>query len=111
MLRVRVNIKQPKFRMKVLILLILVVNVPTKYVMSKELIDTKHDIKKVLQPDTILSIKNPQFIHGSVAPLHPNEPVIGLSIKGDNRAYSVYLLNSHEIVNDVVGGQPVAVTW
>jgi hypothetical protein len=39
------------------------------------------------------------------------ELVIGLKINGDSRAYPVRLLSSHEIVNDTVGGQPVAVTW
>ena len=33
------------------------------------------------------------------------------SIEGDARAYSVPLLSRHEIVNDVVGGKPIAVTW
>lgn len=40
-----------------------------------------------------------------------DEPVIGVSINGQSRAYSVYLLNSHEVVNDTVGGIPVAITW
>lgn len=41
----------------------------------------------------------------------PDELVIGLVIGGDARAYPVRLLNLHEIVNDVVGGQQIAVTW
>jgi hypothetical protein len=39
------------------------------------------------------------------------EAVIGLVIGQDARAYPVRLLSLHEIVNDVVGGRPVAVTW
>lgn len=39
------------------------------------------------------------------------EPVVGLEIEGVARAYPVRLLSLHEIVNDVVGGQAVAVTW
>ncbi len=39
------------------------------------------------------------------------ELVIGLEFNGDIRAYPVRLLSLHEIVNDTVGGQPVAVTW
>ncbi|GAB4417548.1 MAG: DUF3179 domain-containing protein [Anaerolineales bacterium] len=41
----------------------------------------------------------------------PDELVIGLAINGQARAYPIRLLSLHEIVNDVVGGQPVAVTW
>ena len=40
-----------------------------------------------------------------------DELVIGLILQGDARAYPIRLLSSHEIVNDVVGGQPVAITW
>ena len=39
------------------------------------------------------------------------EPVMGVEINGDARAYPVRILSLHEIVNDVVGGQPIAVTW
>jgi hypothetical protein len=40
-----------------------------------------------------------------------NEPVIGLMIGGDARAYPLRILIWHEIVNDTVGGVPVAVTY
>ena len=43
--------------------------------------------------------------------MRPDEMVIGINIKGEKRAYSVPLLSSHEIVNDVVGGSAVSVTW
>ncbi len=41
----------------------------------------------------------------------PDELVLGVSINGDHRAYSTGLLSGHEIVNDTVGGRPIAVTW
>lgn len=37
--------------------------------------------------------------------------VLGVSIEGDSRAYYVPTLSRVEIVNDTVGGQPLAVTW
>lgn len=40
-----------------------------------------------------------------------DEPVVGLVVGEDARAYPVRLLSLHEIVNDVVGGRPVAITW
>ncbi|KAB2851447.1 MAG: DUF3179 domain-containing protein [Hyphomicrobiaceae bacterium] len=43
--------------------------------------------------------------------LAPNEPVIGLEIAGDARAYPLRILIWHEIANDIVGGTPVAVTY
>ena len=39
------------------------------------------------------------------------ELVIGVSIDGDTRAYPINVLSRHEIVNDVVGGTPLAVTY
>lgn len=41
----------------------------------------------------------------------PDEPVLGISVNGDNRVYSIPFLSGREIVNDTVGGVPVAVTW
>jgi hypothetical protein len=39
------------------------------------------------------------------------EPVVTLSIGGERRAYPIQLLSWHEVVNDTVGGVPVAVTY
>lgn len=70
-------------------------------------------IIQILSQDAILAIFNPVFItvdQAAVA-IEDQDLVIGLSINGDHRAYSVPFLSSHEVVNDVVGGEPVAVTW
>lgn len=62
--------------------------------------------------DGIPSIDNPQFKPlGAVTDLAVQEAVIGLSINGDARAYPIRVLMWHEIVNDRVGGVPVAVTY
>ena len=62
--------------------------------------------------DGIPSIDDPVFVSLSEAgDLSPTEPVISLEIDGDARAYPLQILIWHEIVNDVVGGKPVAVTY
>ncbi len=61
--------------------------------------------------DGIPSIDDPRFVPVAEADLPANEPVIGLVIDGDARAYPLRILIWHEIVNDVVGGVPVAVTF
>ena len=63
--------------------------------------------------DGIRSIENPRFVTSDVADetYDPTELTLGVEIEGDARAYSVPLLSRHEIVNDVVGGKPIAVTW
>jgi hypothetical protein len=67
----------------------------------------------VLPPNTIPAILNPTFVSGQEAEkqMSPDEPVIGVVISGDTRAYSMWHLDAHEIVNDTVGGRAIAVTW
>ena len=62
--------------------------------------------------DGIPSIDNPQFaeIQGSQF-VSDSDTVIGLEINGDARAYPLFILVWHEIVNDRVGDVPVAVTY
>lgn len=62
--------------------------------------------------DGIPSIDDPKFTPVAEADnLAPTEPVIGLAVNGDARAYPLRILTWHEIVNDTVGGVPVAVTY
>ncbi|MEN0088032.1 MAG: DUF3179 domain-containing (seleno)protein, partial [Pseudomonadota bacterium] len=62
--------------------------------------------------DGIPSIDDPLFIPIESARTYDDlEPVIGLTINGDARAYPLSVLTWHEIVNDTVGGVPVAVTY
>ena len=62
--------------------------------------------------DGIPAIDDPRFVPVAQAQdLAPTEPVIGLEIDGDARAYPLRILTWHEIVNDTVGGTPVAVTY
>ncbi|MEE9587895.1 MAG: DUF3179 domain-containing protein [Hyphomicrobiaceae bacterium] len=62
--------------------------------------------------DGIPSIDNPKFVSiKGHKDLTATEPVIGLEINGEARAYPLRILTWHEIVNDVIGGTPVAVTY
>jgi hypothetical protein len=62
--------------------------------------------------DGIPAIDNPVFNSADEADwLQPGDRVLGMAIDGEARAYPVAILNWHEIVNDVVAGQPVAVTF
>ena len=71
------------------------------------------DIITVLGKDGIPSIDSPRFVGPGEADqqMQSFERVLGVSIKGDHRAYPLNMLSRHEIVNDTVGGVPVAVTW
>jgi hypothetical protein len=63
--------------------------------------------------DGIPAIDAPRFVSVSTANtwLKSNEPVIFLQIGNAARAYPIQILIWHEIVNDTVGGVPVAVTF
>lgn len=69
------------------------------------------EILSVLGPDNIPAIDDPEFAPVTADAIPGNEPVIALEIAGDARAYPIRILMWHEIVNDTVGGTPVAVTY
>jgi hypothetical protein len=64
-------------------------------------------------PDGIPPIDDPQFISVEHADawLNDVEPVLVVEIDGDVRAYPIQIMMWHEIVNDTVGGVPLAVTY
>ncbi len=64
-------------------------------------------------PDGIPPIDNPQFesIEAASEWLQPQSPVIALELDGEARAYPLAIMTRHEIVNDEIAGQPVAVTF
>ena len=61
--------------------------------------------------DGIRPIYEPEFIPGAQAELAPSEMVMAVEIDGEAHAYPISVLNSREMVNDVVGGRPILVTW
>ncbi len=65
-------------------------------------------IREVLPADAIPSIDEPRFASEYFG--RPTDEV--LVVEGDPaRAYPIRILNYHEIVNDRVDGEPIAVTW
>ncbi|MDX1532301.1 MAG: DUF3179 domain-containing (seleno)protein [Rhodothermales bacterium] len=63
--------------------------------------------------DGIPALDRPRFVAPAEAAdwIEPQEPVVALEIDGEARAYPLQILTWHEIVNDTVGGHPIAVTW
>lgn len=71
------------------------------------------ELVSVAPYDAIQAIFDPTFISAAEADeqLLPRDLVLGVSVAGDHRAYGVAFLSDHEVVNDVIGGVPLAVTW
>ena len=58
------------------------------------------------------AILNPKFITpDKAAYLDGDDQIIGVKIGNQAKAYPIRILNWHEVVNDTVGGEPVAVTF
>lgn len=72
-----------------------------------------HLIKQGGPPkDGIPALSNPEFLTARKANyLNNNDRVVALSVNGESRAYPIKILNYHEIVNDVVGGMPLVVSY
>ncbi len=69
-------------------------------------------VMRGLPKDAIPAIDVPVFVPADKADfVRDDEPVIGVVMGGEARAYSTWLLNAHEIVNDTIGSRSIAVTW
>ena len=63
----------------------------------------KDGIPALTDPD-VLSLENAGFLNDA-------DRVAGVSLGEESRAYPLRILNQHEIVNDKLGGQAIAVTY
>ncbi|MCZ6553749.1 MAG: DUF3179 domain-containing protein [SAR324 cluster bacterium] len=80
---------------------------------SKVAIDLREIVSGGPPRDGIPPIDRPSFetVDEASGWLDPTEPVIVYEEQGDARAYPLQILIWHEIVNDVVAGRPVVVTF
>ena len=95
-------------QMRSVLLALIILAFPVLSVASPET-----EVRTLLPKDGIPAIDAPEYasVKDAGGFMQPDEMVIGININGEKRAYSVPLLSSHEIVNDVVGGSAVSVTW
>lgn len=69
-------------------------------------------VHSFLGPDRIPAIDAPQWVSAAEADfMADEEAVVGVVHQGQAKAYSLWHLDRHEIVNDWFGEVPVAVTW
>ena len=62
--------------------------------------------------DCIPSIDAPKFVTAADAShVSDADVVIAISYGGEHRAYPAKILDHHEIVNDTIAGDPIAITW
>ncbi|MBW2272872.1 MAG: DUF3179 domain-containing protein [Deltaproteobacteria bacterium] len=62
--------------------------------------------------DSIPRVDDPHFASPAEASwVVPGNPVVGVVLGGEARAYPVHILEYHQVINDEIGGVPVAVTY
>lgn len=69
------------------------------------------EFKQIIPRGRIASVDEPRFVPAQKAKLAPEAWVLGVVIEGQPRAYSLNLLNRHEVVNDRVGDTAFAAVW
>lgn len=71
------------------------------------------EVYQLLPVGAIPAIDDPEFVSGADAELQmrSEEPVLGVVIGEEARAYSLWQLDAHEIVNDEIAGSAIAATW
>lgn len=64
-------------------------------------------------PDGIPDLRDPLILPAIAGSgfLLDDDRVFGVSINGQNRAYPLRIMNAHEMVNDVLGGEPISLAW
>ena len=81
---------------------------PTLYSQAEDL---PKEFKQIIPRGQIAAISQPQFVSGDSANIADDSWVLGVVIDGQARAYSLNLLNSHEVVNDRIGNTAFAAVW
>jgi hypothetical protein len=62
--------------------------------------------------DGIPALDNPAMVVADKAGyLEPGDPVFGISVNEDSRAYPLRIMDWHEMANDVIGGVPVSLAY
>jgi hypothetical protein len=72
------------------------------------------NIRQVIPPDAIPSVDDPIFEASHAGDAYagePNDRAVVVESPAEIRAYPLRYLHYHEIVNDVLDGDPVAITW
>lgn len=65
-------------------------------------------------PDTTEPLDDPAVVRGdsdAARYLDPSEPVFGVYVNGEARAYPLRIMDAHELANDSIGGVPVTLAY
>ena len=70
-----------------------------------------HGLIQYRAKDAKPAIFDPELLAADDALLAPGSKVIGVFIGGEARAYPLFILNNHQVVNDQIGDVPLSASW
>ena len=70
-----------------------------------------HGLLQYRAKDAKLALVRPSFVLAEEASLPAGVSVVGVSANNEHRAYPLYVLKNHQVVNDQLGGVPIAASW
>jgi hypothetical protein len=68
-------------------------------------------VEQILPRGQIAAVFDPVFVPASEAEIPGEAWVLGVVVEGEAKAYSLNLLNRHEVVNDRTGNTAFAAVW
>ena len=68
-------------------------------------------VEQLLPRGQIAAVFEPEFVGADEARISADAWVLGVVVGGEAKAYSLNLLNRHEVVNDQSGETPYAAVW
>ncbi len=68
-------------------------------------------VEQLLPRGRIEAVFEPRFVPASEAEISADAWVLGVVVDGQAKAYSLNLLNTHEVVNDRIGERSFAAVW
>ena len=95
---------------KIIVILAGLAVIPGSGLLSQEK-DIFSEFRQIIPRGRIAAITEPKFDSADKANIDDDSWVLGVVIDGVAKAYSLSLLNSHEVVNDQVGDTKFAAVW
>jgi hypothetical protein len=68
-------------------------------------------VEQILPRGRIAAVLDPRFVTAGQAEIPDTAWVLGVVVEGEAKAYSLNLLNRHEVVNDRSGDTDFAAVW
>lgn len=68
-------------------------------------------VSRVRERDVLPAIDAPAFVPAAQAPLNAPEPALAVEVAGELRGYPLRYLAWHGVVNDIIRGTPIVITY